>query len=169
VSAWAIAALVRLLAWSWRVRRDPWPVEGACVLAIWHGDQLPMIALHRGMGIVALASRSKDGALVSAVLERLGYGVIRGSSSRGGAAALLAARRAVERGQRPVFTVDGPRGPRGTIQPGAAALAASTGVPLVWGAVEAPGWRARSWDRFLVPWPFARVRVTYRVEAPTRT
>ncbi len=166
VLAWVMAGVVRVLAWTWRVDRAPWPVAGPCVVALWHGDQLPLIALHRGMGMVALASLSTDGERVARVLARLGYPCIRGSTSRGGVGALRAARTALRAGGRPVFTVDGPRGPRHHVAPGAAAVARSAGVPLVWATVEAGGWRAASWDRFLVPWPFARVRIRYRVEDP---
>ncbi len=164
--AWVAARLVRVLAWTWRVERPPWPVAGPCVVAIWHGEQLPLIALHRGLGLVALASLSADGDRIAAVLNALGYRCIRGSTSRGGLQALRAAARVVRDGGRVVFTVDGPRGPGGHVQPGAGAIARHTRAPLVWASVEAAGWRAASWDRFLVPWPFARVRVTYRVESP---
>lgn len=160
------ALLVRLLARSWRVDRPPWPVPGPCVVAFLHGDQLPMVALHRGTGLVGLASRSKDGDRVAAVLVRLGYAVIRGSTSRGGLEALRAAERALREGGRPAIAVDGPRGPEGTVHPGAEALARRAGLPVVFGVVHAAGWRARSWDRFLVPWPFARVRIRYGVWRP---
>lgn len=163
VSAWIVALLVRLLARTWRVERPPFPVDGPCVLAFWHGEQLPMIALHRGLGIVGLASLSADGERLARVLRALGYGVVRGSTSRGGVAALRAAAAVLAAGGRPALAVDGPRGPAGTVQPGAEALARRAGVPVVWGTVEARGWRARSWDRFLVPWPFVRVRVRYGV------
>ncbi len=165
----ALVWLLRLLAFTWRVERDPWPVPGASVVAFWHGEVLPMLALHRdsrltgGAELVALASLSKDGDIVTAALERLGYGVIRGSSSRGGFAALRAAKAAIKAGRSPALAVDGPRGPAGVVQPGAEALAKVTGAPVVWGRVEAAGWRARSWDRMLVPWPFARVRIRYGV------
>ncbi|MFZ5480375.1 MAG: DUF374 domain-containing protein, partial [Myxococcota bacterium] len=94
--AWA----VRALAYTWRVERPPFPVEGACVCAFWHGDQLPMIALHRGMGLVGVASRSRDGELLARVLARLGYDVVRGSSSRGGAGVLRACERVLREGGR---------------------------------------------------------------------
>lgn len=161
-----IAIAVRFLAHTWRVERDPWPVQGACVLAFFHGEQLPMIALHRGLGIVGVTSLSRDGTLVAEVLRRLGYEVVRGSSSRGGVGALLACRDVLRRGQRPALAVDGPRGPAMSVQPGAEGLARGEGVPVVFGRVEARGWRARSWDRFLVPWPFARVRLRYGVWRP---
>ncbi len=161
-----IALAVRILAWTWRVERAPWPVEGPCVLAFFHGEQLPMIALHRGMGIVGVTSLSRDGQLVADVLGRLGYDVVRGSSSRGGIEVIIRCRDAVRAGKRPALAVDGPRGPQFSVQPGAEALATRAAVPVVWGRVEAAGWRARSWDRFLLPWPFARVRVRYGVWHP---
>lgn len=161
-----LALVIRLLARTWRVERPPWPVEGPCVVAFLHGEQLPMIALHRGLGLVGMASRSKDGQLVADVLARLGYAVIRGSTSRGGVEALRAAERALREGGRPAVAVDGPRGPLGTVHPGAEALARRADVPVVYGRVTTSGWRARSWDRFVVPWPFARVAVRYGVWRP---
>jgi lysophospholipid acyltransferase (LPLAT)-like uncharacterized protein len=158
-----IALLVRLLARSWRVERPCWPVEGPCVVAFLHGDLLPMVALHRHQGLVGLASRSRDGALVAAVLGALGYPVIRGSSSSEGAAALRAAKHVITLGQSPAFAVDGPRGPASIVKPGAEALARRAGVPVVYGVAAARGVRLHTWDHFLVPWPFARVQVRYGV------
>jgi hypothetical protein len=159
----ALALATRLLAATWRVEQPPWPVEGPCVVVFWHGEQLPMIALHRGLGLVGIASRSRDGGIVAGVLSRLGYPVLRGSTSRGGLDVLRAAIGAIREGGRPAFAVDGPRGPAGTVHPGAEAIARRGGVPVVYGVVHAAGYHARSWDRFFVPWPFARVAVRYGV------
>ena len=109
---------------------------------------------------------SRDGAVIAEVLQRLGYAVIRGSSSRGGAEALLAAGRALREGGRPAFAVDGPRGPAGHVAPGAEAVAVRAGVPVVHGWVEGTALRLRTWDRFRIPLPFARVRVRYGVWRP---
>ncbi len=158
--------LVRLLAGTWRVRRPPWPVPGPCVVALWHGDQLPMIVLHRDTGMVAMASHSRDGDIVAGVLRRFGYGVVRGSSSRGGPEALMGCLMALREGGRPALAVDGPRGPAGKVKRGAEHLAVAEGLPVVFGRVRAKGWRAGSWDRFLVPWPFARVEIEYGVWTP---
>ncbi len=166
VLAWLLSVAVRALALTWRVRLPAWPVAGPCVIAFFHGEQFPMIALHRGRGIVGMASHSKDGALLAAVLERLGYGVIRGSTSRGGGEALFASVTALREGRSPALAVDGPRGPAGRVHPGAAALAKAAEVPVVLGRVHAAGWRARSWDRFLVPWPFTTVEVRYATWRP---
>lgn len=164
---WLIAVAVRLLAWTWRVDRPAWPVDGPCVVAFWHGDQLALIATHRDRGMTGLVSHSKDGALLAAVLGRLGIPTIRGSTSRGGTEALFAARQVLAAGGRPALAVDGPRGPAGQVQPGAELLAARSRLPVVWGVIDArPAWRARSWDRFVVPLPFARVGVRYGVWRP---
>jgi lysophospholipid acyltransferase (LPLAT)-like uncharacterized protein len=125
-----------------------------------------MVLLHRDMGMVGVTSLSRDGDVVAAVLARLGYGVVRGSSSKGGADAMVACLMALREGARPVLAVDGPRGPAGSVKSGAERLAEAEGVPIVYGRVRARGWRARSWDRFLVPWPFARVEVEYGVWKP---
>lgn len=158
-----LVVVVRALAWTWRVDRPAWPVAGPCVVGFWHGDQLAMVALHRDVGVTGLASLSRDGELAAGVLAGFGYGVMRGSTSRGGLDAFLAACALVRRGGRPALALDGPRGPAGVAQPGAEAIARRTGAPLVIATVEAPGWRLRSWDRFLIPYPFARVRVRYAV------
>lgn len=168
LAAWAL----RALALTWRVERDPWPIRGATVIALWHSELIPMVALHRaphstgGAPLVPIASLSTDGDLLAQALSSLGYQVIRGSSSRGGVGALRAALGALREGSSPVLAVDGPRGPVGKVQPGAEVLARRGEVPVVWGRIESTGWRARSWDRALVPWPFARVRVRYGAWRP---
>lgn len=157
--------LLVLLSWTWRVRRtEPvaaWLAEGPAVVVFRHGHLLPMLLLHRDLPIAALASRSGDGALAARVAGALGYPVFRGSSSRGGLEASREALRLLDEGLCPALAVDGPRGPAGEPHPGALALAARGGVPVVWGFVRASGWQARSWDGFLVPWPFARVELRY--------
>jgi len=137
--------------------------EGPLVAAFFHEDQLPLVALHRHMRMVGMASLSRDGQLLSDVVQRLGYRVIRGSTSRGTLRVGRAALRALQQeGASLALAVDGPRGPRRKVQEGAVAFAAMAGRPLVFLAVHAaPAWRARSWDRFLVPLPFARVELRY--------
>lgn len=153
--------LLRRLAATWRVERGELPVAGPFVAAIWHGELLPLAALHADRGWATAASLSGDGERVARALEGLGYTVVRGSSSRGALLVLRGGLAQLAAGRVFVLTVDGPRGPAGVPQPGVKELAARAGVPVVWARVEARGWRARSWDRFLVPWPFARVRVRY--------
>ena len=160
---------MRLLAATWRVRRIDAQLlrqalaEGPVIAASFHEHQLPLVALHRAMGFSGLTSQSADGDVVAGVMEQLGYGVLRGSSSRGGVKAALTALRTTLAGGGSVgIAVDGPRGPRRVAQPGAVALASLSGRPLVLMVVSArPAWRASSWDRFMVPLPFARVELRY--------
>ncbi len=137
--------------------------DGPVIASFFHEDQLPLVALHRGLGFSGMASLSADGAILAGIIRNLGYGVVRGSSSDGGVrAALGALRELLSGGMSIAVAVDGPRGPRRVVQPGAAALASMSQRPLVLLAVHAkPAWRARSWDRFLLPLPFAKVEVRY--------
>ena len=166
------AGVLIALSWTWRVERAPWPVQGRSVIAFWHGDFVPMLALHRhprhtgGAPVTAMVSLSKDGSLLATLVQALGVEVVRGSSSAGGLAALRGAVRASRAGRAPALAVDGPRGPAGTVHPGAAALARVAGVPVVCTQIVARGWRAGSWDQTVVPWPFSRVSLRYVVWRP---
>jgi lysophospholipid acyltransferase (LPLAT)-like uncharacterized protein len=94
---------------------------------------------------------------LAARVTRFGLSVVRGSSSRGGTEALRALAAAVRAGQDVAVVPDGPRGPRECLQAGLVVLAAATGAPVVPLAFAArPARRLASWDRFLVPLPFAR-------------
>jgi lysophospholipid acyltransferase (LPLAT)-like uncharacterized protein len=129
------------------------------ILALWHGRILPATIYFRDRGILAITSQNFDGEWTSRVMRRFGYLQARGSSSRGGARALLQMIREMAGGRRmTAFTVDGPRGPAYQAQPGAVWLAKATGNPIVPFHVEAaPCWTARSWDRAQVPKPWSRV------------
>ena len=101
-----------------------------------------------------LISDHRDGELITRVVRRLGFGVVRGSTTRGGVRALREMTQRVDRGHLCV-TPDGPRGPRRHVHQGLAYLSSKTGLPIVGAgmAFQNP-WRARSWDRFAVPRPF---------------
>lgn len=161
--------LLRLLAATWRVRfvnarvvdelrsrRQPF------LYVLWHGQLLPLLWTHRARDIAVMISEHRDGELIARVAHSIGFRTVRGSTSRGAARALLGACREVESGRDMALTVDGPRGPAGQVAPGALVIAQRTAAPLVPTAASASrAWRLRSWDRFLIPKPFARVVVTY--------
>jgi lysophospholipid acyltransferase (LPLAT)-like uncharacterized protein len=110
----------------------------------------------------ALTSASKDGELLSAVLRRFGVEAIRGSSSRRGATAFREMRRAVQAGSDVAITPDGPRGPRYRVNPGLLLLAQKTMAPVMPVRVTySRALRLKSWDRFMIPLPFARVEVVF--------
>lgn len=157
---------VRLWAWTFRVtlRMPPQSETGAepDVFAFWHGRQLALLGARRRPGTLVMVSWSKDGALQSGAMGALGFEVIRGSSSRGGAAALKRIARTIRSARADaVFAVDGPKGPRELAKPGAA-LAARLGrarLVAVGSAVSGSFSFRRSWDDFQVPLPFARVAI----------
>ena len=102
-----------------------------------------------------LISDHRDGELITQVVPWLGFGVVRGSTTRGGARALREMTTRVDRGHLCV-TPDGPRGPRRHVHQGLAYLASRTGLPIVGaGMAFRRPWRAKSWDRFAVPRPFS--------------
>ncbi|MGH7457606.1 MAG: lysophospholipid acyltransferase family protein [Longimicrobiaceae bacterium] len=139
------------------------------ISVLWHGRMLPVMFRHRGEGMVGLASRNRDGEQVARLMESWGYGAERGSSSRGGAAAVRGLLRHLEGGRSVAVTPDGPRGPREVLKPGVVALARASGAPMLPVAAGASkAWWLGKWDRFLVPKPFARVRVAYGlpIDAP---
>jgi lysophospholipid acyltransferase (LPLAT)-like uncharacterized protein len=105
-----------------------------------------------------MISLNFDGEWIGRTIRRFGYGVARGSTSRGGARALVQMRRELAEGKPVGFALDGPRGPARVAQPGAVFLAGATGYPILPFHFEADRfWSAGRWDRTQVPKPFARV------------
>lgn len=128
------------------------------IIAFWHGRILPGMWIFRNRGIVVMASANFDGQWIARIIEHFGYRTVTGSSSRGGARALLEMKRALERGHPVGLTLDGPRGPARVAQPGALWLAGATGAPILPFHAEASRcWTTRSWDNTQVPKPFSRV------------
>ncbi|MCC7008342.1 MAG: lysophospholipid acyltransferase family protein [Acidobacteria bacterium] len=124
------------------------------IFAFWHGRILAATLYFRDRGIVVITSENFDGEWISRVIRRFGYDTARGSSSRGGARALVQMRRDMRAGCPTAFTVDGPRGPARIAQPGAVWLASATGSPIVPFHIEAGSfWTVKSWDRHQVPKP----------------
>ena len=128
------------------------------ILAFWHGRILPATYFFRNRGIVVMISLNFDGEWIGRIIQRFGYAVARGSTSRGGARALAQMRRDLAAGKPAGFALDGPRGPACVAQPGAVFLAGATGSPILPFHFEADRfWSAGRWDRTQVPKPFARV------------
>lgn len=162
-------ALIRLLASTWRYRvRNGEQLKklrggnAPFIFSIWHGQLLPLLWHHRNQGVSILVSEHKDGELIARFAESVGYGTVRGSSTRGAAGALLGLVRALGEGKEVGITPDGPRGPACSYAPGAAVAASKAGALILPLAAHADrAWRLNSWDRFMIPQPFARVTVAY--------
>ena len=166
--------LLSLLARSWRVtirNREAFARLDAAhkgwVLALWHGDLLPLVFKHPRRGMAVVVSEHRDGEVISRVLHALGHTTIRGSTTRGGGRALLAMIHELEAGTPVAVTPDGPRGPALKFQPGALVAAHRSGTPVITLALHADrAWRLRSWDAFVIPKPFARVTLAYGEPTP---
>ena len=163
--SWLAAAFIRALHASCRlefhndgeIRRREAAGEHF-LLAFWHRHLLLMPYGYRGGKISVLISSSRDGELIARTVARLGIDASRGSTTRGGAAGLRELLRKAKQGFDIAFTPDGPKGPRGKVQPGTLLAAAATGFPIVpVGLAASRAEILRSWDRFVVPWPFSRV------------
>jgi len=131
------------------------------VIALWHGEIFPITSFAHTVSshLVTFVSHSKDGEIISRVLDRLGHTTVRGSSTRGGVKALLKAKRVMEKENRmAVFTVDGPKGPRHKAKDGVIFLAQRANAKIV--PVRAfPDKKKvfdKSWDHFVLPRPFSR-------------
>ncbi len=121
----------------------------------------------RDRGIIVITSENFDGEWIARIIRRFGYGTARGSTSRGGARALVQLRRDLAAGQPAAFTVDGPRGPARVAQPGAVWLAGATGNPVLPFHIEAERcWTLKSWDRHQVPKPGTGLAIA--IGAPIR-
>jgi lysophospholipid acyltransferase (LPLAT)-like uncharacterized protein len=183
---WLVAIAFRLLQiWTRTLRYEvddrsglsiP-PVTENVIGALWHNRLLIICPVlkkfvrHRpGVGLV---SASRDGDLVADLTQRCGYGVVRGSSSRFGASAMLELTDVLSSGLDVLITPDGPRGPVYKVGAGIIFLAQKSGALIQPIHMEFSScWRAKSWDRFILPRPFSKVRVIFgqfhRV-APTTT
>ena len=149
-----------------RARIMATPPEKPLLWAFWHNRLfvMPYVFEHffPGRPGAALTSASKDGEILAAFLNRFGVRAIRGSTSRGGARALVEMKRAIRDGYIMGITPDGPRGPRYHLNPGVVKLAQVTGgfvLPVRIGYSRF--WELKSWDGFRIPKPFARVEIVF--------
>jgi hypothetical protein len=158
----ALRASVRIRHYGDGGQREKERRDERFILAFWHRHLLLMPYAYRGRRISVLVSQSSDGELIARTVAKLGIDSSRGSSSRGGVAGMRTLLRKAGEGYDLAFTPDGPRGPSGEVQPGIILAAAATGWPIHPVAIAANrAKRLRSWDRFLIPLPFARVCFVY--------
>jgi len=136
-----------------------WHARQPFVLCFWHG-RLMMMARMRSRNlrmIHVLISTHSDGELIARSIEGLGFSTVRGSSKRGGYAAMRGLVELIGKGDSAAFTPDGPIGPRMRVQGGAISAASMGAIPIYPIAVSTRrGPMLDSWDRFLLATPFNR-------------
>lgn len=162
--------LVKALAATYRVKLyDPENEENvldehkSLIYASWHQRFFPGITFFSSRKPIAIMiSQSRDGEMVARVVDILGWRSVRGSSTRGGVAALKKLKDLARAGYKIGHIVDGPRGPFGAVKPGLLRIAQVAGKPVVPTITSAQEkWVFNSWDRFMVPKPFARVIIRF--------
>ena len=164
--------IVRAYSWTFRLRIEnekQWVQHlqdgGRVLLCCWH--QMFFAAIRHFKTYASyhpalMISQSKDGDIIAGIAEKSGWHAVRGSSSRDGGRALKEMIGRLKQSGLAAHIVDGPQGPAGIIKAGVVSMARATGavvVPVY--ATSDRAWYFNSWDRFMLPKPFARVNIRF--------
>lgn len=160
------ALVITLLGSTWRIRREFAPLPAQVAYATWHRNLVVMAHVFRRQRIGVMVSPSRDGELGAGPIAVLGFVPVRGSSSKSG---FEAARELLHHAEHDSIGIlpDGPKGPARVLKPGIVRLAAQAKLPLTGiGVIADRAWTLPTWDRMLIPKPFARVTVTLTEAIP---
>ena len=137
--------------------------ESSFLLAFFHQDELCLIPYFKNSGFSVLVSLSKDGEIMTEASQRLGYLPVRGSSSKGAVAGLIAAIKKVKEGYHFAFAVDGPRGPIYKVKEGICAVSTKTGRPIlpVRAHCSFEYIFNKSWNQAKLPLPFSTITLNF--------
>ena len=163
-----LLSLVKILVFSYRlVKAEGLESEkeatqksgGKVIYCSWHQRLIYHPYFLKKRGITVMVSQSRDGEFAARFINAFGLGDVRGSSTRGGLGALIKLTQKIRKKEcNGGMVVDGPVGPARVAKMGAIMLAKKSKVPLIpitWGADRC--WVLNSWDRFIVPKPFAKI------------
>ncbi len=138
---------------------------GPVIICCWHQQFFSAIRHFRNYSHLKpplMISKSGDGAIIAGIATRTGWDIVRGSSSRGGMEALNEMAEILRERRIAAHVVDGPRGPAGKVKAGLIRLAQLGNASIAPFYVTADrAWYFNSWDRFMVPKPFARVTLRF--------
>ncbi len=159
---------VRAYSWTFRLKienesewMDYLKNGGSVLLCTWHQQFFPVIRHFQNYKVFnpcIMISQSSDGEIVAGVAERSGWKTVRGSSSKGGRKALKEMISNLKQSKLATHIVDGPKGPPGKVKAGAIRLAHATDSAIVpFSILAEKAWYFNSWDKFLLPKPFAKV------------
>ncbi len=154
-----ISSTYKIRIMSPEIERDIFKRGQIPIYASWHQRFFPGITfLASRKPISIMISQSRDGELISRIVNTLGWHPVRGSSSKGGRHALKEINKLIHEGYKVAHIVDGPTGPLGVVKPGLLLIAQASGMPIVPSIASAEKkWVFNSWDQFMVPKPFSRV------------
>jgi len=170
LAGWVGSLYLRFVGATSYIRKVDDPDYLACsrekkslIFALWHNTQAFLAYAHRGEHASVMVSQSKDGEYIAQVMKRLQLHPVRGSTSRGGGAALREMIHRIQEGGRVGFTPDGPKGPLQTIHGGVVEAARATGTPIIPTSISSRRKIVfrKSWDQFFVPLPFTHIAVAH--------
>ncbi len=156
------AFIINLLSKTWRIKiNGEFPGKPA-IIAFWHGFMLPAWKVFEDKGPFGVVSLSKDGQLLSSLLTKWGFRLIRGSSSKGGKE-VLGEILAAAGNNYVLITPDGPHGPRYQMKAGAVVASHKSGVPLYLCGIKIKNAKTfkKSWDHFVLPLPFSSIEINF--------
>ena len=169
ISRHLLPALLKMLYATLRISLTPLSGERkdykeGCIVAFWHGKMvvgwLFARALFAGQPAAAVVSLSKDGSILSDALGRLGFSLLRGSSSKGSYEVVRSIEESLRKGWMVAVTPDGPRGPVHQFKYGMLRLASASNAPLIFAEITSENsWKLKSWDQFEIPKPFSKVAI----------
>lgn len=150
------------MAKTWRFRIVNKPVDFNAVIAFWHGTMLPVWYFFKDYNPLGIVSLSKDGEILSMLLKKWKFKLIRGSSSKGGKEVIENTINTNHKGPI-LITPDGPRGPKEEMKAGAIVIAQKSNIPLILCGVRISKKIKldKSWDNFEIPMPFTKIYLSF--------
>ncbi len=178
ILTWFAYFLFKLWSSSWRIKVIIHPETQKLIdknlplsLAHWHGDEIPLLSQVSRFKLATMTSTSKDGELIDFTIKKMGGSTARGSSTRGGIGALKGLIRLARSGYSCSLAVDGPKGPIYKVKPGILEIASLTRSALVPVAASTSFGLVlkNSWNKALLPWPFAKIVLYFDKPLPPHT
>jgi len=129
-----------------------------CIYVSWHQRMFFFARYLAKKSPIILISQSRDGEYGARIAEHLGFGCVRGSSTRGGLKAFRQMIEHIKQGKSIGILADGPLGPPRVAKKGPILIASKSGapiVPLMWSSNKF--WILNSWDRYIIPKPFSKI------------
>ncbi len=153
-------SLLNAISKTWKFESERSEIQTPAIVAFWHGEMLPVWKFFSAYEPTAIVSQSKDGEILSRLLKKWNYKLIRGSSSQGGSDALSQLTESAKENLT-LITPDGPRGPLHKFKPGAIVAAKRSGSPVYLCETKISGYKefGKSWDNFKLPLPFAKIKI----------
>ncbi len=152
--------LIRAVACTWKISISAQLPAKPSVIAFWHGEMLPVWKIFSRKNATAIVSLSNDGEILTSLLKKWQYKLIRGSSSKNGSKVLSEMANVLQNGIV-MITPDGPRGPRMQCKPGALIAAQKMQAPLYFirCSIHYKKIFIKSWDKFEFPLPFSKIKI----------